>query len=333
VFSPDRWRFIVGEIDTYFIFAVSALGINTTFGMAGIMDFGYITFVAVGAYFGAVVALGPAHVAQQLDYILGWHLPWPVPILAGAVAAALLACTIGLVAYRRLEGEYQAIVMVALWSIAFDVVIHTGWLFNGEIGVYNVPQPLGGRVNPADYVWVFLPITGVVFLLVVSTALFLERSAFARTLRAVRDDPHLAESCGKELVRIRLKAGAVGALFAGVAGALYVEFLSAWNTSAWGVFEVVLIIAAVVIGGRGRVVGVLLGAAVVRAIIAGGTFLPNVGSRPDLTADLRQFVLAAVLLLALLLRPQGILGERSGLRVPGRRSAGASAHSPRKTSR
>ena len=332
MFSPDRWRFIVGEIDTFFIFAISALGINATFGMAGIMDFGYITFVAVGAYFGAVVALGPAHVAQQLNYIFGWHLPWPVPILAGAIAAALLACAIGLVAYRRLTSEYQAIVMVALWSIAFDVVAHTNWLFNGEIGVYNVPQPFGGRVNPADYVWVFLPITAAVFLLVFTVALFLERSAFARTIRAVRDDPDLAESCGKELLRIRLKAGLLGALFAGASGALYVEFLSAWNISSWGVLEVVLIIAAVVIGGRGRVVGVVLGAAVVRAIIAGGTFLPSVGSRPDLSADLREFALGVILLLALLLRPYGILRERPGVRSMARLPGDASSHGRRSSS-
>jgi branched-chain amino acid transport system permease protein len=303
---------MANELAAFAILAIMAMGLNISFGMAGIVDIGYVTFVALGAYVGGVTALGPPNAAEQLNYILGLHLPWPLPLIAGAIAAAVLGLIIGLVAARRLRSDYQAIVMVATWSIAIDIVGHSDSLFNGQIGLYNVPQPFANSVSATSYVWIFvllaLTFTGALSL----AGLALERSAFGRTLRAIRDEPDLAAALGKNTLAYRLKAMVIATSFAGVAGALFVEYLSAWNTSGWSIFEVVGILAAIIMGGRGRVLGVVFGAFVVRAIFAGITFTPNIANRPELTADVRDILMAVLFLLVLLLRPNGFLAERIG---------------------
>ena len=300
------------------ILAIMALGLNISFGMAGVVDIGYITFVATGAYIGGVTALGPANASQQLNYILGLHLPWPIPLLLGAVAAAALGGLVATVAARRLRSDYQAIVMVATWSIAIDIVGHSS-LFNGQIGLYNVPQPFANTIAANNYVWIFDLVALPVLALVILVSLRLQTSGFGRAMRGCRDDPDLTASLGQSTFRIRLKAMSLAGAAAGLAGGLYVEYLSAWNTSGWLLFEVVAILAAVVIGGRGRTLGILIGAILVRFIFASITFIPALGSRPQFTADIREVAIGVLFIAALLLRPHGILQENRSAHPNSRR--------------
>jgi ABC-type branched-subunit amino acid transport system permease subunit len=316
MFESARAQFVAGELVNFAILAIMALGLNVSFGLAGIIDFGFITYVALGAYIGGVTVLGPSKAGQELNYVLGFHLPWPIPLFLGGIAACGLGLVVGLIACRRLRSDYQGIVMIAFWSIAIDVVGNDTGLFNGNIGIFGVPQPFGSGVNPLEYVWVFLPIAMVVLGLVALVASNVERSAFRRALRAVRDDPDLASMSGQSVIKLRLKAMLVASCFGGIAGALLVEYLTAWNTSGWSIFEVVGILSAIIVGGRGRIAGVILGAFVVRLLFAGVTFLPVIAGRPDVTADARSILLGGLFLTVLLVRPQGILRERVGTRGP-----------------
>ncbi len=306
---------IANALVNYGILALIAVGLNVSFGMAGILDLAYFLFVAIGAYFGGVVAMGPPDASILLNHILGLSMPWPVAIVAGAAGAGLVGLLAGLIALRRLRSDYLAIVMFALWSIGYDLITNSSGLFNGLTGLFNVPQPFSTATNALTYPWVFLPIVVVVLVILVVIALGLERSAFGRTLRAVRDDPDLAESLGKPIVLIRIRAMIVACAFAGVAGALTVFYVGAYNPSAWSIFETVAAFGAILIGGRGNVFGALFGAFVISTVSDGVQFIPTILSRSTLTADIREALLAILLMLVLFMNPRGIFSERFGIRV------------------
>jgi len=306
---------IANALVNFGVLATISVGLNISFGMAGILDLSYFFSVAIGAYFGGVLALGGTNAALDLNHILGLSLPWPIAILGGAVASGLLGLLVGLVALRRLRSDYLAIVLFAVWSIGYDIISNTPSLFNGITGLFNVPQPFGATSNPLTYPWVFLPIVAVVLGLLVLVAYALERSGFGRTVRSVRDDSDLAEAMGKAVMSVRIRSMVVGCAYAGVAGALTIFYVGAYNPSAWFIFETIAAFAAVLIGGRGNVFGALIGAFIINGIASGVQFIPTIAGRLDLTADFREALLALVLMLVLYIRPHGVFRERLGTRT------------------
>src|SRR5579875_90945 len=105
----------------FFLYCILNWGLNLQFGRTGILNFAYIAFVAVGAYIAGVLSLGPPAAGSGQSYILGAALPYPLPLLAGGVAAMLLGLLVGLVAFRRLRSDYLAIVMISLSIVGYDV--------------------------------------------------------------------------------------------------------------------------------------------------------------------------------------------------------------------
>jgi ABC-type branched-subunit amino acid transport system permease subunit len=93
----------------FIIYGILTLGLNMQFGYAGIPNFTYITFIAVGAYITGVTGLPPSS-SLGLHYILGLNWPFPLTLNAGTAASALLAYLLGLVVFRRIRGHYLAIV-------------------------------------------------------------------------------------------------------------------------------------------------------------------------------------------------------------------------------
>src|SRR5579864_7624585 len=115
--------YYIANLAVYFlIYCILCLGLNISFGMTGILDFSYITFMACGAYFAGVVALDRPTPDSEMYYILGLNWPFPVPLFAGGIAAGLVGGMVGLLAMRRLRSDYLAIVLVAVCTIAWNLV-------------------------------------------------------------------------------------------------------------------------------------------------------------------------------------------------------------------
>lgn len=115
----DAYQFYISTLLIYlFIDIMGVLGLNLQFGVAGIINFAYIVFVAVGAYTAAVVSLGPNSPGSSQQYMFGASWPFPLPIIAGGVAAGLLSLVVGVISLRRLRSDYQAMVMLVLSLIA-----------------------------------------------------------------------------------------------------------------------------------------------------------------------------------------------------------------------
>lgn len=299
----------------FFIYNILAWGLNIQFGLAGIPMFTYITFFAAGAYVTGVLTLPPAGGPNQslVYYILGWHLPFPLPLIGGGLAAGLFAALIGVLTLRRLRRDYLAIVYFAVGFIILDLVSASVPVFNGFEGLAGVQPPLNNvlQLDYNTYTYFFIAIAALVMIAAGFVVFRVQRSALGRTLRAIRDDPDVAEALGKDTFRFRLLALVVGAVFAGVAGGLTIEFVGAFNPTGWAAPETFIVFAAVLIGGKANNWGVVLGSLLVPTLLFQGVaiLIPISTQYPLLVSGLRFMLVGAVIIVMMWVRPEGILPE------------------------
>lgn len=298
---------------------LSGISLNLQFGYAGIINFGYIVFQAVGAYVAAVLSLGTSAGSGSFQhYVLGADLPFPLPLILAAAAGAALAAIVGLFSLRRMRRDYQAAVLFVVSLMAIEFVQADVPLFNGSNGLTGVPRPLSASLglSPQGYQWVYALWVLLLGALIYALVRWLSRSPWGRALRAMRDHEDAASALGLNITALRLQAFIIGGAIAGLSGGLLVEFIGSWSPDAWGYAETFVIFTAIFVGGVGNYRGVLLGVLLVPIIfIQLPQFLPPIGY-PGLTASLEWIVVGLLWILCLLLRPQGILPERRHIALP-----------------
>ena len=309
----DAMQFYISTLLIYlFVDIMGVLGLNLQFGVAGILNFAYIVFVAVGAYTCAVLTLGPDSPDNFQHYVLGANWPFPLPILAAGATAGLLSLVVGVVSLRRLRSDYQAMVMLVLSLIATLVASNATNLVGGPAGLATVPQPLYDQLglSPLDYQWVY---AGWAAFLALLTFLFVRgitNSPLGRTLRAMRDNDTAAAALGKSITRLRLLVFVVGGVIAGISGAVFVEFIQAWSPGSWLYPETFVFLAAIIVGGSANNWGAVLGALLVPVGFLEATrFLPDILYHGFIEA--MEWVCVGLLILVFLwFRPAGLLPER-----------------------
>jgi branched-chain amino acid transport system permease protein len=322
-------QFYISTLLIYlFIDIMGVLGLNLQFGVAGIINFAYIAFVAVGAYTAAVLSLGPDYPTNFQHYVFGANLPFPLPIIAAGAVSGVVSLVVGLISLRRLRSDYQAMVMLVLSLIATLVATNALGLVNGPAGLATVPQPLFDQLGlaPLDYQWVYAGWAGFLALLTFLFVRGITNSPLGRTLRAMRDNDRAAAALGKGVVRLRLMIFVVGGVIAGISGAVFVEFIQAWSPGSWLYQETFVFFAAILVGGAANNVGVMVGTLLVPVGFLEATrFLPNIFYSGFIEA--MQWVCVGLLILLFLwFHPNGILPERPGrfrrraLPQPGRSS-------------
>ena len=331
----DAMQFYLSTLLIYlFIDVMGVLGLNLQFGVAGIINFAYIVFVAVGAYTAAVVSLGPDFPGNFQHYLFGASWPFPLPILAAGAASGVLSLVVGLISLRRLRSDYQAMVMLVLSLIATLTATNATGLVNGPAGLANVPQPLFDQLGlpPLEYQWVYAIWAGLLTALTFLFVRGITNSPLGRTLRAMRDNDRAAAALGKNITALRLLIFVVGGVIAGISGAVFVEFIQAWSPGSWLYPETFVFLAAIIVGGSANNWGAVVGALLVPVGFLEATrFLPQdfnlFGHHVVLFSglvDALQWVAVGLLILVFLwFRPQGLFPERPGRFTP--RAAIASA--------
>ena len=321
----DAMQFYISTLLIYlFIDIMGVLGLNLQFGVAGIINFAYIVFVAVGAYTAGVVSLGPSNPTGFQHYVFGASWPFPLPILAGGAASGLLSLVVGVISLRRLRSDYQAMVMLVLSLIATLIASNATGLVNEPAGLSNIPQPLFDQLGLPylEYQWVYagwcLFLTVVIFLFVRA----ITRSPLGRTLRAMRDNDRAAAAVGKNITALRLMIFVVGGAIAGISGAVFIEFIQAWSPGSWLYPETFVFLAAILVGGAANNWGAMLGTLLVPVGFLEATrYLPPIFYQGFIEA--MQWVCVGLLILLFLwFRPNGIFPKR-----PGRFKPRAVAHS------
>jgi ABC-type branched-subunit amino acid transport system permease subunit len=295
-----------------FDYFILAMGLNVQYGETGILNFAYIGFVAIGAYFTGVFSLhSAAHTGQY--YILGLGLPFPLNLFLGGLATMCFAFIVALITLRRLRTDYLAIVLISLSLVLYDFCNNFVSLFNGADGLYNVPEPLskvfGLDVN--SFIPFFACVTAAISLLMWWVMSRVTRAPMARTFRAVRDDHVVASALGKNVFRTQLKAMLIGSFYAGIGGGLLIQFGGSFNPTAWLPGETFVIFAVLIVGGAGNNIGMFVGALLVETLLIHlPAFLPEIPGHPGLIEYFDNAVVGIVLMVMLWFRPQGVVPAR-----------------------
>jgi branched-chain amino acid transport system permease protein len=292
---------------------IACLALNLQFGVSGVVNFGFIIFQAAGAYTAAVLSLPPDTANGGFQtYVLGLQSPFPLSWLGGALVAGLLAVPVGLIVLRKLRIDYQAIALLIISVIANTLITDVQPLLNGAAGLALVPAPLADRIDPLSetYQWFYVGITALCCVVVLIAANLIANSPYGRSLRAMRDNELAASALGKNLVALKMTIFVVGAVIAGLSGAILVSFIGVWSPPAWYYPETLIVFAAVIVGGRGNNLGAILGALLVPAGFEEATrFIPAFGM-PGLVPAIQWVAIGLLILGFLWFRPEGVIPER-----------------------
>lgn len=305
-------EYVVSTATLGIIWCLFTYSVNVTWGWTGQLSLAPFLFIAVGAYAYGVVVGPPPSAGPSVQWILGLQLPFVFGLLAAVVAAGVCGFVLGGIALRRLRDDYFAITTVVATLSVYAFIAQFVPLFNGYTGVYGIPQPLSSTLNlsASDYSFVFLAICAVILAAVYIAMERIFRSPYGRLLRAVREDETAAAAFGRNVYRVKLKAFVIGAVVAGLGGALLAAFLQAFNPYAWNAAETFLIYAAIFVGGSGNNRGVLLGTFFIAVVVQEVTRLfVIIPGHPDAAAALRYLIVGVLIIAVLWLRPQGLLPE------------------------
>jgi branched-chain amino acid transport system permease protein len=316
-----------------------AIGLTIVVGFAGLLDLGYAAFFAIGSYTAAILTSSGSRIGLALPDLV--RTPW-LALLMGGLVAAGFGLLFGLPSVRT-RGEYLAIVTLAFGEIVPLVIWHLPDWTGGPRGMSGIPAVgLGpfGSGGLSTYL-VALALAGAACL----AALRISSSRIGRAWAAVREDDTAAASLGINPPLVKLLAFAIGAGFAGAAGAAFAQLFSYVEPGEFDFTVSLLVLSAVVIGGRWGVLGAVLGAL---AITGYDRFLVeaiNAGLHAlGLAVDLRQhnfIVFGIALLLATLLRTRGTapssIGGSAGSgwikpAAPGRSAGSGEPAAPRRQS-
>ena len=323
------WDFVAITLLVYLgVNVIACLGLNLQYGTAGVLNFAFIVFQAVGAYVAALCAVGPSSGNGSFQtYIGGWHLPFPLPWIIATIAGAVVAVPIGLVGLRRLRSDYQAMVMLVVSLIATTVVVSFPGLLDGSAGISLVPQPLGALLNPLSvgFGWTYVGLTAVCCLLVFAVVHGLTRSPLGLNWRAMRENEAVAIAVGLNVTRLRMLVFVVGGAIAALSGAVLVDFISAWSPDAWLYPETFAFFTALIVGGLGNSLGALIGAVLVPTLLLEGVTLLPAFANPTVSLGMQWIIIGVVIIGFLWFRPQGIAPERKNVLPPPARGTSARA--------
>ena len=295
------------------IFAILALGLDMVWGWCGDFDLAFYGYLALGSYMTMVLTIGKPIPPTQ--YILGLTLPYPLALVVADVAVVAVAAIVGAIALRNLREIYFAVTTLGAVSAFYVVVQVYTPLFDGFNGLFGLINPGQSALNLTynGYRQLFMVIVLVILAVTYLVVQRLSRSPFGRMLRAVREDERAAAAYGRGIFFAKYRAYLFGAALAGLAGGLFAAYISAFNPSAWAPQELLVIYAAILVGGRGNPRGVIVGVFVVYiGFIELTRYLPSPASRPEFAPALRQVLIGLLIILMLRFRPAGIFAERAG---------------------
>jgi branched-chain amino acid transport system permease protein len=250
-------------------------------GYAGITFVASSAFIGFGAYISAILSLQ-------------YKFPFPLSVLIAA-AATSIAGIVASISLRNVRNDYLAIGTLGLGLIMNEVYLNLESITNGAIGITGIPE------IPHIYMTLTISLLGS-YLIV----LLLTKSTFGNLITAIRDNEILVQSLGKSTFLPQMTIYAVSFAFLGLAGAYLGHYLSIVDPTSFSLSDSIGILTIVIIGGIGSPTGAILGAFVYVYLPA---FLKLWGLPPDIAAQVRQGGFGLFLIILMMVRPQGLLGN------------------------
>jgi branched-chain amino acid transport system permease protein len=281
---------------------ILAVSLNLVNGHTGQFSLGHAGFMAVGAYASSAITMfgGPPILNVVGSGTPGISILFLFALAIGGVAAALIGLLVGIPSLR-LRGDYLAIVTLGFGEIIRVVIQNTD--------AVGGPRGIGGIPAYTTFFWTYT--LAAITIYVIAN---LVNSTYGRGFLAVRDDEIAAEAMGINTTKYKVNAFVIGAFFAGIAGGLYAHFITYITPEGFNFLKSVDVVVMVILGGMGSTFGVAL-AAILLTIL--NEFLRQF-------EEYRMIIFSLLLIVMMILRPQGLLG---GIRFPFRRKTRAAPES------
>lgn len=292
-------------VTSFLIYTSLVIAYQIFMGNSGIVSFGQVAFFGIGAYSASILNIPPAVKEIALPAIP----PFIQQMQTGAISAIILASILsGLVALligiviSRMEENAMGIATFALLVIVYTVIHNWKAVTRGGLGVYGIPN-----VMTPNFALVGL-------MIIVGVALLYKASPLGLFVQGAREDPLAAKSLGNHLVPVRLFCFVVSAMVMAAGGGMWAHHVRAFGPASFFFHDTFNMIAMMVIGGQASVSGAIFGSGVVTIVseairpletglVIGKTQIPEFYGAV-------QFSLAVLILVTLILRPEGIMGVK-----------------------
>ena len=275
-------EYMIIVLTTIFINIILAVSLNMINGMTGQFSLGHAGFMAVGAYTSSII-------------VKEFHFSIAAGLAAALVCAAVVGFLVGF-PVLRLKGDYLAIVTLGFGEI-IRVIIQQMSITGGARGLPGIPAIAGLRGISAYYGFFAAVILAAATCIVIRNIML---SSEGRAFLSIREDEIAAESMGINLTKYKVLSFMIGAGFAGLAGAIYAHTFSIVTPQNFGMYKTVDILLMTVLGGMGSLTGSIIAAVV----------LTVVSEMLRGFAEYRMIIYSLLLIVLMLVRPNGILGKK-----------------------
>jgi len=273
------------------IYIILAVSLNLLVGYTGILSIAHAAFYGIGAYVAALMAL-------RLE------TPFLLNLVLAVIAAGAFGAIVGIPSLR-LRDDYFIIATFAFQIIIFSILNNLVSFTGGPLGLPGIPQPEIFGLIISTHIE-FLILVGILAGLVYWTANRIVRSPFGRLLKAIREDEVFTQAAGRNVAYAKVKIFIISASLASIAGVIYATYITYIDPTSFTLMESIFIISIVIIGGASNLKGSILGAAF---LVALPELLRFIGLPSSVAANVRQILYGAMLVIMMMWRPQGFLGE------------------------
>ena len=273
------------------IYAILGISLNLVVGYTGLLSVAEAAFYGIGAYITALL-------------MLNFGFNFFIAMTVGIVAGALIALAIGLV-LSKFNGDYYALASLGFGVIIYSIFLNWQSVTNGPLGLPGIPRPMLFGFTFSDNT-TFLGLSLVTLILAWLVARFIVNSSFGRILKAIREDEKAIRVFGYRTLNYKLLIFVIGAAMAAIAGSLYAAYITYIDPTTFTVDASIFIVAIIILGGLASLRGSIVGAAF---LVILPEFLRFVGFPDQIAAQMRQAVYGLLLILLMLYRPQGLVGE------------------------
>lgn len=273
------------------IYAILGVSLNLVVGYTGLLSVTHAAFYGIGAYTTAIL-LTKAGAGFFSSVVLGIIIAIAISFLIGIVLS-------------KFKGDYYALGTFGFNTIIFAIFLNWQSLTRGPLGIPGISKPELFGINFTNN-FNFL-ILALVFLgLMYFASRFIANSSFGRVLKAIREDETVIAVFGYNTLYFKLAIFIISAAMAAVGGSLFASYITFIDPSGFRLMESVFILAIIILGGLANLRGSILGALF---LILLPEILRFVGFPSDIAAQMRQVVYGVILILLMLYRPQGLMGE------------------------
>lgn len=278
------------------IYTILGMSLNLVVGYTGLLSVTHSAFYGIGAYVTGIL-LTQTGVGFFTSVVFGIIITMFFGLLIGVVLS-------------RFKDDYYALASLGFGVIVFSIFLNWQSLTRGPLGISRISRPELKFMNydlvSFDSNFLFLILAGIFAVVVYFVSKFITESSFGRVLKAIREDEKAIQVFGYNTHIYKLVIFVIGAGMASVAGSLFASYITFIHPSSFYLSESIFILTIIIIGGLANMRGVLLGALF---LILLPEVLRFVGFPSDIAAQMRQVFYGLALIILMLYRPKGFLGE------------------------